>query len=237
MQLRLASAYVAAHRQQLADEQRPVASLLAGLATMARRPPLLALADEGGTDELVKVRILLDSTLPVIRGRTSRLVGQLAEGERLQRSALAARAELVAQPRRTLSPSGSSSPRSSSTRSQRALASGGQALGAGDIAIAAGEDVERLRGDRASNRSMRALAAASRGRRRGAGKPVRPRGPRAASTVRLPAAGRGARHRRPGAVNASGVRSRGVTLATARGTPLTAPADGHGPLRRTLPRL
>src|SRR4051794_647423 len=39
--LRLVSAYVAAHRQQLATEQRPVSSLLAGLATMARRPPLL----------------------------------------------------------------------------------------------------------------------------------------------------------------------------------------------------
>ena len=49
--LQLASAYVAAHRQQLATEQQPVSSLLAGLATMARRPPLLVLADRGGTDE------------------------------------------------------------------------------------------------------------------------------------------------------------------------------------------
>src|SRR3954463_14380072 len=32
MQLRLASAYVAAHRAQLGEQQRPVASLLAGLA-------------------------------------------------------------------------------------------------------------------------------------------------------------------------------------------------------------
>src|SRR6185369_5692330 len=54
--LQLASAYVAAHRQQLANQQQPVSSLLAGLATMARRPPLLVLADRGGTDELVKVR-------------------------------------------------------------------------------------------------------------------------------------------------------------------------------------
>ena len=56
-QYRLASAYVAAHRQRLAEEQQPMASLLAGLATMARRPPLLAISDAGGTDELVKVRI------------------------------------------------------------------------------------------------------------------------------------------------------------------------------------
>ena len=48
--LRLASAYVIAHRQQLASEQQPVSSLVAGLATMARRPPLLDLDDRGGPD-------------------------------------------------------------------------------------------------------------------------------------------------------------------------------------------
>ena len=72
VRLQLTSAYVAAHRQRLAAEQQPVASLLTGLATMARRPPLLVLADRGSTDELVEVRLLLDATLPVIRGRTSR---------------------------------------------------------------------------------------------------------------------------------------------------------------------
>src|SRR5207302_7535839 len=80
-QLRLASAYVAAHRQRLADEQRPAASLLAGLAVMAQRPPLLAVADHGSADDLVEVRILLDSTLPVIRGRTAQLAAQLGEGQ------------------------------------------------------------------------------------------------------------------------------------------------------------
>ena len=74
-QLRLASAYVAAHRQRLAEEQQPAASLVAGLAIMAERPPLLAIAGENNADELVKVRILLDATLPVIRSR--RCCGQL----------------------------------------------------------------------------------------------------------------------------------------------------------------
>ena len=61
---------------------------------MARRPPLLVLADRGSTDDLVKVRLLLDTTLPVIRSRTSRLSAELAQGQRLQQSALAARSEL-----------------------------------------------------------------------------------------------------------------------------------------------
>ena len=88
LQLRLASAYVAAHRQQLAQEQRPVSSLLAGLAVMAQRPPLLAIADrEASADELVKVRLLLDVTLPVIRSRTAKISSELSEGKRLELAA------------------------------------------------------------------------------------------------------------------------------------------------------
>src|SRR5215208_3255703 len=45
VQFRLVSATLQARRQRLAQEQRPVASLLSGLAVMAQRPPLLALAD------------------------------------------------------------------------------------------------------------------------------------------------------------------------------------------------
>src|SRR6185503_16657230 len=84
-----------ANRQRLAEQQQPVSSLLAGLAVMARRPPLLALADGGGTDDFVKVGVLLDSTLPVIRARTRALSGQLSEAQRLEAAALSARAGLV----------------------------------------------------------------------------------------------------------------------------------------------
>ena len=145
--LRLASAYVAAHRQRLAEEQRPVASLLAGLAMMARRPPLLAFADEGGTDDLVKVRLLLDSTLPVIRqphGRAVRASSPKASGS--QRAALAARAELVRSRDELVGSRRQFAALEQQRTANGALASGGQALGAGDVAIAAGEDVERLRG-------------------------------------------------------------------------------------------
>src|SRR6185503_11474533 len=95
MRFQIAAAYVAAHRQQLAEEQRPVSSLLAGLAVMARRPPLLALTDGGGTDDLVKIGVLLDSTLPAIRSRTRALSAQVSEGQRLEGAAAYARADLV----------------------------------------------------------------------------------------------------------------------------------------------
>ena len=74
-EVRLASGRLLAQRTQLQREQQPISSLLAGLALMAQRPPLLAVADDHGTDELVRVRILLDATLPVIRKRAADAVG------------------------------------------------------------------------------------------------------------------------------------------------------------------
>ena len=183
-QLRLASAYVAAHRQRLAEEQQPVASLLAGLAVMAQRPPLLAIANQGSTDDLVKVRILLDSTIPVIRRRTASLSAQLSEGQRLEEAAATARAELV-QSRELLVGRRQQFAALEQRALQMAAASGGQALGAGDVAIAAGEDVERLRGSEVgqSDRSC----ARCRSRRSGSctGSPAGGRRAGAASSVPL----------------------------------------------------
>ena len=223
--LQLASAYVAAHRQQLASEQQPVSALLVGLATMARRPPLLVLADRGGTDELVKVRLLLDATLPVIRNRTSRLSAELQQGQRLQSAALAARTEL-ARSRDNLASRQRNYAVLEQKAVQQALASEGQALGTSDVALAAGEDVERLRGEQANSQSIRAVAAQLAGDDPAPFSPFAPEGgiPAPPFVYQLPAAA-------PvtdglASVNASGVRSRGLTLATYRGMAVTAPADG-----------
>jgi murein hydrolase activator len=223
--LQLASAFVAAHRRQLAAEQQPVSSLLAGLASMARRPPLVVLADKGGTDELVKVRLLLDSTLPVIRTRTSRLSAELAEGERLRQAALDARAEL-ARSRDELSSRRQYYASLEQKAVQQALASGGQALSTSDVALAAGEDIGRLRGEQVSNQSIRAVAAKLAGEDPAPPSPFAPDGgkSRPPFAYELPAAARVVEGL--ASVNPSGVRSRGLTLATSRGVPLTAPADG-----------
>jgi septal ring factor EnvC (AmiA/AmiB activator) len=232
--LQLASAYVATHRHQLANEQQPVSSLLAGLATMARRPPLLVLADRGGTDQLVEVRLLLDSTLPVIRSRTSRLSAELADGQRLQQAALAARAEL-ARSRDNLDSRRRQYAALEQKAVQRALASGGEALGTGDTAIAASEEVERLRSQQSQSQSIRAVAAELAEDDAAPASPFAPQSavPRppfpyqlaasAAVTVGL------------SSIDTSGVRSRGLTLATTRGMPVDAPAAGtvkfSGPFR------
>ena len=233
-QLRLASAYVALSQRRLAEEQRPATSLLAGLAMMASRPPLLALADQRSTDELVRVRILLDSTLPAIRSRTAGLSAELAQAERLRHSALEARAGLV-RGRQELGARRAAFAELEQKALQEAVQASGQALSAGDVALAAGEDVERLRGAQTARQSAQSIAWEL-----VAEPPAPPR----------PVAGEGAPLRPPfayrlpadatvteglGAVNASGVSSRGLTMATARGARVSAPADGvirfSGPFR------
>ena len=232
--VRLASAYVATHREQLAAQQQPLSSLLAGLATMSQRPPLLVLADRAGPDELVKVRLLLDSTLPVIRRRTGRLSLELAEGQRLQQAALDARTEL-SKSRDNLAERRQRFAALEQKTMQRALASGGQALISGDVAIAAGESVERLRGEQSSSQSIRRVAEGLASEEASPPSPFRPEGavPRPPFAYQLPAVAPVTEGL--AAVNASGVRSRGLALATYRGAPLAAPADGvvkySGPFR------
>jgi septal ring factor EnvC (AmiA/AmiB activator) len=232
---RLASAYVDVHRRRLAQEQRPVSSLLAGLAVMARRPPLLALADSGGgTDELVKVGILLDSTLPVIRSRTHALSAQLADGRRLQLAALSARAELV-RSRAALADRREQFASLEKRALTQSLAAGGQALKAGDVAIAAGESIEQLRSERSSSRSARELAAVLAAEDPAPARPVAPVGaaPALPFAYALPVSAPVVEGL--GAVDDSGVRSRGIGFATVRGAPVIAPADGivrfSGPFR------
>jgi len=226
LSLRLATAASARRTAELQREQQPIASLLSGLAMMARRPPLLAIADRGSTDDLVKVRVLLDVTLPVIRKRTAALSGQLGQARRLQSDALAAKQELL-RSREDLT-----------VRHEQFAALEARALksfeSARGQALAAGEDIEQLRGAQTGSRAALAIASELAGIDSA---PVRPLGPEGRSASPLP-------YRLPatadvteglGSVNAHGVRARGLTLATVRGTSLTVPASGivrfSGPFR------
>ncbi len=92
---RAISAQIEARRDRLRREQAPATALLGGLAVMAERPPLLAILDQGSTREFVRVRLLLDSTLPAIRARTASLRAELERGRSLQQQAELARTDLV----------------------------------------------------------------------------------------------------------------------------------------------
>jgi len=233
-ELQLVSAALASRRQRLAEEQRPISSLLAALAVMGQRPPLVAIADRGSIDEFVKVRLLLDSTMPVIRARTAALSSQMRDAERLEQAAGTARAELLAS-RQDLLAKRDRFAELETKAIAAANTSGARALSAGDVALAAEENVEQLQGGEGRGRASAALAGQL------ASEEAAP--PR-------PAAGEGAATGVPfayqlpiqapvtdglGSVNRSGVRSRGLTLATGRGMSVAAPADGivrfSGPFR------
>ena len=234
MELRLASAYLDVRRRRLTEERRPLASLLAGLAVMAERPPLLAIAQRGSTDEFVKVRILLDSTLPVIRARTAALSAEMREGEQLERAAGAARAQLI-QGRQDLVAKREQFAALERETMVSAASASAEALSAGDAAIAASESVEELTRGQAGSREAARLAAALAQMDAAPPRPGLPESavPQAPLAYRLPVAAPVVEGL--GSVSASGIRSRGLTLATGRGTPVAAPAAGtvrfSGPFR------
>ena len=111
----------------------------------------------------------------------------------------------------------------------------GESLSAGDTALAAAESVEQLTSGAAGSREAARLAAALANAEPAPPRPVAP--DTAAQAVGLdyvlPADARVVEGL--GSVNPSGVRSRGITLATARGAAVIAPAAGtvrfSGPFR------
>jgi septal ring factor EnvC (AmiA/AmiB activator) len=227
----LIQARLAAQRQRLAAEQAPVSSLLAGLVLASRRPPLLLLADSGSAHDLVRLRMLVSATAPVIRARTASLSAELARQAGLEQQALAARGRMsgmrdeLQKRRETLAALEQSA-------IELARKRGSQALSAGDVALANEERFATVRQNAGSAGVTRQLA----GDLAALGPAAVPPGgvaPTPAFSYQLPADA-------PvtggtGAVSANGVRARGTTLSTRRGTPLAAPADGTilfaGPFR------
>lgn len=229
---RVIAAQIAARRERLRQEHAPATALLGGLAIMAERPPLLAVLDQGSTREFVRVRLLLDSTLPAIRARTASLRAELARGRQLQQNAEKARANLVGS-RNALAERKLEFAELESKAVEIARRRGSAALGAGDVALARSEEAALLAGQLRRSGSARAIAAEM---SQLPPPPARPGTKRAQDSAPfaylLPAA--------PvteglGAVAPNGVRSRGLTLATSRGAEVAVPASGtlrfSGPFR------
>ena len=224
--LRLARVQVALAEQRLARRRAPLAALLAGLATMGRQPPLLALADQDSIDEMVRVKALLDTTMPVIEQRTAALKNDVAERQRLASAADTARVELgkrhgeLAERQRRFAELEDQA----ATRAERLA---GEAFVGGDRVLASGETLE-LAGSKASQRRAALRNAASLAALDFA--PARPmRGdsalPRVDFGYSLPVEA-------PlsdglGSVSRAGIASRGLTFATSRGARVIAPADGR----------
>ena len=230
-ELRIANAQLAAQRLQLARQQAPVSGLLGALVLASRRPPLLLLADSGSTQELVKLRVLLRTTAPVIQARTAALKADLDRQSDLEQSAVAAREDLQSK-RQQLFERRAAFAKLEEQALALAKARGSEAIGAGDIALARQEQLASAEADASSTAQSMKVA-----RELAELGPVPFKGgiPAPPAPLRYALPAEAAVIDGLGSVSANGVRSRGVVLATRRGTPLASPAPGtilfSGPFR------
>ena len=222
-----AAAEVALREARLARRRAPEAALLAGIATMGRQPPLLAIADGTSIDELVRVRALLDTTMPLIARRSAALSAELKQGERLAAAAAAARREIAAS-RQLLARRQTRFVALERQAAARSTSLQGQAFGEQERVIAGSEDVADL-----SSAAAAASAARANARRLSFLDFAPPRpfaaeqasSPPGAPAYSLPSTA--AVIEGLGAVGPFGVSARGLRLATARGNSLKVPADGR----------
>lgn len=223
-----------AQRARLAEKQAPLIRLTAALQTMARRPPALALVQPGSVSEIVRVRSLLASTLPVIRRRTAELRQEVARGNALRHQAdravgaLAASREDLKQRRIALA----RFEQSQRAKSESLMAS---AISESDRALALGEEARelaKLAGTRQFQAELRQRLSRLPGPiprpGSGGGAPSASGPPYA-----LPVAGRVVTGM--GEISDAGVHARGLTFETAASAQVLAPARGRvvyaGPFR------
>ncbi|PZO74246.1 MAG: metalloendopeptidase [Sphingomonas taxi] len=213
-------------RARLGRAQAPVARLLAALESLARRPTIVAVAQPGSVDDLVHVRAVLGSALPVVRQRTEAVRTELAETRRLQASATLA-AKALSDGRARLETDRIALANLEARHRQRSQSLGRGALSESDRALALGERARDLVDGMAASTNAKATAAAlialagpiPRPIAPGTTPPLPPRG-----VYRIPVAGRLVTGFDE--VSDSGVRSRGLTFATAARARVVAPAAG-----------
>lgn len=223
--LRLARAQVALGEQRLARKRAPLAALLAGLATMGRQPPLLSMVDGGSLDEMVRVRALLDATMPVIERRSAALGTQLAQRRRLAAAADAARvglagerAQLVRRQQRFALLEAAAATRAASLQ--------GEAFGAGERVLASGEILDDAGNEASRRRAGLATAAALLPLGMAPARPMRGDAPLAAADFAYSLPLDAPLVDGLGSVSGSGIASRGLRFGNSRGAAVIAPAAG-----------
>jgi septal ring factor EnvC (AmiA/AmiB activator) len=192
---------------------------------MGRQPPLLALADRGSVEEMVRVKALLDTTMPVIEQRSAALKSELTERRRLASAADAARTAL-AKNRDELAHRKQRFAELENKAARRASQLSGEAFGVGDRVLASGEALEAAGSEAASRQSALGVAAALAKLEFAPARPMRGDSalPPLDFAYSLPVSA-------PlidglGSVNRAGIVSRGLRFAAPRGADVIAPADG-----------
>lgn len=222
---------LSAQQADLAQQQGPIARLIAALATLAMRPGAVGVIQPGTLDDLVHVRAVLGSTLPLVEARTATLRMALARARKLradQSVAVAAmdhsRADLETQ-RMGLARIEAEHRLKSRDLGRTALAESDRAIGMGEQAR---DLVDAMRVTTNAAATGRMLAAMP-------GPLPRPGRPGDVDAVALPWTAASAPYRLPvagrlvtgfGEVSDTGVRSRGLSFAVPEGADVMAPAAG-----------
>lgn len=221
-------------RARLAEKQGPVVRLMAALQSLARRPALISLVQPGSVSDLVHVRAVLGSTLPLVKARTADVRADLAQTRRLQAGAALA-VQTLGESRARLEAERLALTRLEAEHRLKSRVLGRDALFESDRAIALGErarDIVDLMDQLGNQAETRAALEALPGPLPRPPKPGEAPSPvdtlawsRDAPPYRLPVDGRVVTGL--GEIADSGVRSRGLTIAAASGAQVIAPAAGR----------
>ena len=230
-------------RARLAERQGPTIRLVAALQSLARRPVALALVQPGSVSDMVHIRAVLAGMMPVIARRTATVRAEVARGRALRAEADRAVATLRLN-QQDLVARRNALAQQSIERRRSAAALNGAAMVEQDRAIATAEDardiadlIGRIDSDAAARTRLAMLP----------GPVMRPARPGEAQATpgeaiagdtpqapyRMPVVGRVITGL--GEVSETGIRARGLTIATRPGAQVVAPTGGRvafaGPYR------
>ena len=233
----------AAQRAALAVKQGPTIRLVAALQTLSRRPPALALVQPGSISDMVHVRAMLSAILPVVRSRTADLRADVQRGKDLRVAADGALANLKSSQAALVAQRNQLAALAAERRNAADKLTG-NAMAEQDRAIALGEearDIVDLMGKIDSDAALRAQLASLPGP---VMRPARPGNSHALPAEAEIAEAAQAPYRLPvvgqvvtglGEVSDTGVRARGLTIATRPSAQVVAPTGGRvafaGPYR------
>jgi septal ring factor EnvC (AmiA/AmiB activator) len=223
----LVDAMLVRQHDRLEERQAPIERLVAALQSLARRPPAVALVQPGSTDDIVHVRAVLGTMIPLVRQRTDVVRAEIAQSRKLRGDATLAAASLR-QGHARLQSERLALVRMEGEHRLRSQSLGRSAMFESDRAIALGERARDLVGmmEEGSNAAETGAELAT------LAGPL----PRPATAddqparfgvppYRLPAAGSVVTGL--GELSPAGVRSRGLTIAAAPNAPVIAPATGR----------
>ncbi len=233
----LVSRRLEVRRARLAQQQQPLLELAAALQQLSRQPPVSVLAQPGSLTDMVHARAVIDAAMPVIEQRTAGVRRELTLLDATRRQqALALRALSSSKAQLAYRRDALTRLENEGRLRSRELMSSAQleadrALGLGEKARDIVDLMDALEADGAVRAELAQLAGPLPRPRNMQGNIASNAPPAVAEAeltqgaYRLPVVGRIVAGL--GEVNASGVRSRGVTIAARPGGQVVAPAPGR----------